>query len=170
MKENGNGRARRRGARAWVVAAVFAALCAGAGLAPGSGIVWAGQPSCPPTAADAEGPFYVPNAPVRSVLGRGLMVTGTVRSAGSCTPVPGARLEWWQANPRGQYDDAHRATQAADGEGRYRLETSFPGLYPGRPVHLHVRVSAPGHRTLTTQLYPKPGQSEITFDFALRPQ
>lgn len=27
-----------------------------------------------------------------------------------------------------------------------------------------------GHRTLTTQLSPKPGQTEISFDFALRPQ
>ena len=170
MKGDGSGRARGRCAPAWVFAAGFAALCAGAGLAPGSGIAWAGQPPCPPTAADAEGPFYVPNAPERSVLGRGLVVTGTVRSAGSCNPVPGARLEWWQANPRGQYDDAHRGMQAADGEGRYRLETSVPGLYPGRPVHLHARVSAPGYRTLTTQLYPKPGQTEITFDFVLRPQ
>ena len=108
--------------------------------------------------------------PVRSVVGRGLVVMGTVRSAGSCTPIPGARLEWWQANPRGQYDDAHRATQAVDGEGRYRLETSVPGLYPGRPVHLHVKVSAPGHRALITQLYPKPEQTEISFDFVLRPQ
>jgi protocatechuate 3,4-dioxygenase beta subunit len=170
MKENGNGRARGRRASVWVFAAGLAALCGGAGLAPGSGIVWAGQPSCPPTAADAEGPFFVPNAPVRSVIGHGLVVAGTVRSAGSCTPIPGARLEWWQANPHGQYDDAHRAAQVADGEGRFRLETSVPGRYPGRPVHLHAKVSAPGHQTLTTQLYPKPGQTEISFDFVLRPQ
>ena len=78
-------------------------------------MVWAGQASCPPTAADAEGPFYVPNAPLRSVIGRGLVVTGTVRSAGSCTPIPGARLEWWQANTDGQYDDARRqGTRLAD--------------------------------------------------------
>ncbi len=170
MKENGSGCRWPRRGPAWVLAAGLATLCAGAGLAPSSATVWAGQPACPPTAADAEGPFYLPNAPVRSVLGRGLVVTGTVRSAGSCAPIPGARLEWWQANPRGQYDDAHRATQAADGEGRYRLETSVPGLYPGRPIHLHAKVSAPGYRGLTTQLYPKPGQTEIAFDFVLRPQ
>jgi hypothetical protein len=32
-----------------------------------------------------------------------------------------------------------------------------------------VKVSAPGHRTLVTQIYPKPGQSEIGFDFVLQP-
>jgi protocatechuate 3,4-dioxygenase beta subunit len=164
MRGSGSGGLRPRRIPAWILAA----LCAGAGLAPWSGPMWAGRPSCSATAADAEGPFYVPNAPVRSVLGQGLVVTGTVRSAGSCTPIPGARLEWWQANPRGQYDDAHRATQATDGEGRYRLETSLPGRYPGRPIHLHVKVSAAGHRALTTQLYPKPGQTEIAFDFVLR--
>jgi protocatechuate 3,4-dioxygenase beta subunit len=99
-----------------------------------------------------------------------LVVTGVVRTAGSCAPVTRARIEWWQANAQGQYDDAHRASQAADAEGKYRFETNFPGIYPGRPPHLHVKVSAPGHRTLTTQLYPRPGQTDLPFDFILRPQ
>lgn len=130
----------------------------------------AGQLACVPTASDSEGPFYTPNAPERSSIGRGLVVTGVVRTTGSCAPVRRARIEWWQANPQGRYDDAHRATQSSDAEGKYRFETDFPGIYPGRPPHLHVKVSAPGHRTLTTQLYPKPGQTEIAFDFTLRPQ
>lgn len=132
--------------------------------------VWAGEAVCRPTASDSEGPFYTPSAPQRSSIGRGLVVTGVVRTAGSCAPVPQARIEWWQANPQGQYDDSHRATQTADGEGKFRFETNFPGIYPGRPPHLHVKVSAPGHRPLTTQLYPKPGQTELPFDFVLRPQ
>ncbi|HSD50388.1 MAG TPA: intradiol ring-cleavage dioxygenase, partial [Candidatus Methylomirabilis sp.] len=81
-----------------------------------------------------------------------------------------ARIEWWQANPQGRYDDAHRATQATDAEGKFRFETNFPGNYPGRPPHLHVKVSASGHRTLTTQLYPKPSQTELSFDLILRPE
>jgi protocatechuate 3,4-dioxygenase beta subunit len=55
----------------------------------------------------------------------------------------------------------------ADGEGRYRFETDFPGIYPGRPPHLHVKVTASGHRPLTIQLYPKPGQTDLLFDFVL---
>ena len=129
--------------------------------------VWAGEAACRPTARDAEGPFYKPNAPERASLGRGLVVTGIVRTTGNCVPVPRARIDWWQANALGQYDDAHRATQTADSEGKFRFETNVPGIYPGRPPHLHVKVSAPGHRTLTTQLYPKSGQTEIPFDFVL---
>jgi len=153
----------------WMLAGCVAGLFAA--MAPlDRGSVWAGQPPCSPTPSDAEGPFFVPGAPVRSVIGRGLVVTGTVRSTGRCAPVLGARLEWWQANPRGEYDSAHRATQTADADGRYRFETNPPGVYPGRPPHLHVKISAPGYRTLTTQVYPKAEQTEIASDFVLRPQ
>ncbi len=156
------------------------AILLGAGFSPDvSGVkawprvvsrVWAAEVACRPTAPDSEGPFYTTNAPERSSIGRGLVMTGVVRAVGSCAAIPRARIEWWQANSQGQYDDAHRASQAADAEGKFRFETNFPGRYPGRPPHLHVKVSAPGHRTLTTQLYPKPGQTEIPFDFVLRPQ
>ena len=93
-----------------------------------------------------------------------------VRSAGNCAPIPKARIEWWQVNPQGQYDDAHRAVQTADAEGRYRFETTSPIAYFGRPPHIHVKVTAPGHRPLTTQIYPKAGQAEIAFDFVVRIQ
>lgn len=124
-------------------------------------------PGCPPTPADALGPFYTPGAPERATTGHGLVVTGTVRSVVACAPLPGARVEWWSANPKGDYDDEHRATQAADPSGRYRYETSPPGRYPGRPIHLHVRITAPGYRTLVTQLYPKPGDTTLAVDFVL---
>lgn len=146
-----------------LVALALVALAPVAPLATRSGA----QPACVPTRPDAEGPFYQPNAPERAATGRGLVVSGTVRSAAGCAPLASARIEWWSANPRGQYDDEHRATQRADAEGRYRYETDFPGRYPGRPPHLHLRVTAPGHRALVTQLYPRPGQTALTIDFVL---
>ena len=124
-------------------------------------------PACAPTPPDALGPFYKPGAPERATTGRGLVVTGTVRSAVSCRPLARATVEWWSANPKGDYDDEHRATQATDPSGRYRYETDAPGRYPGRPIHLHVRVSAPGHQLLVTQLYPKPGDTTLAVDLVL---
>ena len=125
------------------------------------------QSACTPTRPGTEGPFYAPNAPERERTGRGLVVSSTVRSAFDCASLTGARIEWWSASPGGQYDDEHRATQLIGSDGRYRYETDFPGNY-GRPLHLHVRVTAPGHRALVTQLYPRTGQASIVFDFVLR--
>lgn len=127
----------------------------------------AAQPACAPTRPDALGPFYAPGAPERSTTGRGLVVGGIVRSVKGCLPLPAARIEWWSANARGEYDAEHRASQRPDASGRYRYETTFPGRYPGRPPHLHVRVTAPGHKPLVTQLYPAPGQSQMEADLVL---
>jgi protocatechuate 3,4-dioxygenase beta subunit len=123
--------------------------------------------ACTPTAPDMLGPFYKPDAPERAITGEGLVVSGTVRSAKGCAPLAGARLEWWSADGRGEYRDALRATQRTGADGAFRYETVAPGRYPGRPPHLHVKVSAPGHRTLVTQVYPRDGQRAIATDFVL---
>jgi protocatechuate 3,4-dioxygenase beta subunit len=125
--------------------------------------------SCPPTRPDMLGPFYKPDAPERAATGHGLVVQGTVRSAKGCAPLSGARLEWWSADERGEYHDELRATQRTASDGAFRYETVAPGRYPGRAPHVHVKVSAPGHRTLVTQLYPRDGQPTIGTDFVLLP-
>jgi protocatechuate 3,4-dioxygenase beta subunit len=124
-------------------------------------------PSCAPTKPDMLGPFYKPSAPERAVTGQGLVVSGTVRSARGCGPLPGALLEWWSADARGEYQDELRATQHTGTDGTFRYETAAPGRYPGRPPHLHVKISAPGHRTLVTQIYPRDGQRAIATEFVL---
>jgi protocatechuate 3,4-dioxygenase beta subunit len=63
-----------------------------------------------------------------------------------------------------------RGHQFADEEGRWRLETILPGLYPGRTRHVHVKVQATGGPPLTTQLYfpDEPGNAgDGIFDPAL---
>jgi protocatechuate 3,4-dioxygenase beta subunit len=125
--------------------------------------------TCTPTPPDMLGPFYKPNAPERARTGNGIVVTGFVRSAKDCTALPGAQVEWWSADERGEYRDELRATQRADAQGRFTYETVSPGRYPGRPPHLHVRITAPNHKPLITQLYPHPTQHSITTDFVLLP-
>jgi protocatechuate 3,4-dioxygenase beta subunit len=131
--------------------------------------VAAAQARCAPTKPDALGPFYTPNAPARDTTGRGLVVAGRVLSSATCEPIAGARIEWWSADGRGGYNDEHRASQTVGRDGAFRYETDFPGRYPGRPPHLHVRITAPGHRALVTQLYPRPGETKIDTDFVLLP-
>jgi protocatechuate 3,4-dioxygenase beta subunit len=114
-----------------------------------------------PTDTNALGPFWKPRSPKRRVLrkagvyGVQLLVTGTVYSTG-CRPLAGAVLDFWQADGRGVYDNAGfrlRGHQVTDRNGRYRLATVLPGLYPGRTRHIHVRAKAAGGPVLTTQLF-----------------
>jgi len=124
---------------------------------------------CQPTQYEEIGPFYRPDAPVRSRVGRGYELNGTVLSAGDCLPIPKAKIELWLVNPKGEYDDAHRATVFADRKGRYRFESNRPTEYVGRKPHIHIMVTAEGYEQLITQHYPRKGDSEGVFDLVLVP-
>lgn len=121
---------------------------------------------CAPTRADSLGPFYEPGAPVRSKVGTGYVLSGRVLTIG-CRAIGRARIELWLVNPRGQYDDAHRATVVAARDGRYRFQSNRPPGYEGRPPHIHVRVSARGFRTLVTQHYPRGRRTSAVFNLVL---
>ena len=114
-----------------------------------------------PTPAQTEGPFYKPKTPKRASLiekgfeGKKLIVEGQVLDTKG-KPIAGALLDFWHCDATGEYDNAGyhgRGHQFADGDGKWKLETIVPGLYPGRTRHIHVRVQKPNGRILTTQLY-----------------
>ena len=126
-----------------------------------------GPANCKPTQPDMLGPFYEPDAPVRTSVGSGYVLSGTVLAAGDCKLIRNARIEFWLANPKGEYDDAHRATVFAGERGGYHFESNMPVSYGGRPPHIHVRVTAPSFEELVTQHYPQPGQTKADFDLVL---
>jgi catechol 1,2-dioxygenase len=169
-----------------LVASLFVLVLAGCGEVSESGSSQLAQPSkkspptkaaeshaaggpadCKPTQPDMLGPFYEPGAPVRTSVGSGYVLSGAVLSTAECQPIPNAHIEFWLANPRGDYDDAHRATVFADQRGEYRLESNVPVSYGGRPPYIHVRVRAPGYEELVTQHYPERGQRKANFDLVL---
>ena len=123
--------------------------------------------NCKPTQPDMLGPFYEPGAPMRASVGSGYVLSGAVLGAEECKPIPNAHIEFWLANPKGDYDDAHRATVFAGERGRYRFQSNVPVSYGGRPPHIHVRVMAPGYEELVTQHYPERGQRKANFDLVL---
>ena len=90
-----------------------------------------------------------------------------------CRPIARALLDFWQADDKGDYDNAGyrlRGHTFSDTTGRYGIETILPGLYPGRTRHIHVKVTAPNQPTLTTQLFfpnEARNQSDSIFDRAL---
>lgn len=114
-----------------------------------------------PTPRHVEGPYYKPGTPLRTSLleqgapGTRLVLSGRVLSTNG-SPVKGAKLDFWQADANGAYDNQNhrfRGHQSTDAAGRYSLETVVPGVYSGRTPHLHVKVEAPSHTALTTQLF-----------------
>jgi hydroxyquinol 1,2-dioxygenase len=113
-------------------------------------------------------------------------VEGTVRDTDG-HPVM-ARLEVWEADDHGLYDvqygDGRTAARghlfsAEDGSYRFWATTPTPypiphdgpvgrmlastGRSPMRPAHLHLRVQAPGHRTLVTHIFVR-GDASVHSD------
>jgi protocatechuate 3,4-dioxygenase beta subunit len=115
-----------------------------------------------------EGPYYKANPPQNAnlrtggVAGTPLTLIGYVVSK-SCQPIANARLDFWQADGNGNYDNSGytlRGWQLTDANGAYRLETVIPGLYPGRTEHIHFKVTVNG-KTYTSQLFfPGVAQNE----------
>jgi hydroxyquinol 1,2-dioxygenase len=137
------------------------------------------------TEATVLGPFFVEEAPeirlggdvAAGADGEPCWVEGTVTGTDGA-PVPGARIEVWEADATGYYDvqygdsrTAARGRLFADGEGSYRFwaltPTPYPiphdgpvgkllaavGRSPMRASHLHFKVSADGQRTLVTHIF-----------------
>lgn len=94
-------------------------------------------------------------------------------------PVPGARIEIWQANTHGRYThpaDTNTApldpnfegfgVQVSDDQGRYRFKTIKPGAYPvteswSRPPHIHIDVSGDSGRIVTQIYFPNEPLNEV---------
>lgn len=113
------------------------------------------------TVAQTEGPYYTPNTPERvSFLEEGmpgveLLLSGYVLKT-DCAPVSRVLVDFWHCDDAGNYDNVGyklRGHQFTDEQGRYRLTSIVPGLYPGRTRHIHVKVQEPNQPILTTQLY-----------------
>ena len=115
-----------------------------------------------PTPETTEGPYYKKGSPERTVLreqgvpGEPLVLTGHVTDD-TGTPLKEARLDFWQANGNGKYDNAGfilRGHQFTNRTGAYTLETVLPGAYTGRTPHIHVKATSPDGKTaITTQLF-----------------
>jgi len=117
-----------------------------------------------PTPPNTLGPFYKRLAPTTGTLrapgdpGLPLSLSGQVLDTRG-DALRDATIEIWQADHSGYYDIdgyRYRGKLSVDASGQYRFETVMPGHYPDRSrvcQHVHYLVTAPGHKTLVTQLY-----------------
>jgi protocatechuate 3,4-dioxygenase beta subunit len=161
-------------------ALAFAATAAAPVPVLGQGVRLEPTPECKPgrgTPSQTEGPFYSPRTPLKANFradapGAPIVLQGRVLGT-DCRPLAGAWLDFWHADSAGEYDNAGfrlRGHQVTDAEGRYKLETILPAIYPGRARHIHVKVRAKeGGRMLTTQTY-FPDDPGNTRDGLYRPE
>ena len=130
-----------------------------------------------PTAAPPDTPSRVRLGPGRDVertaeavaisrKGTPLLVTGVVYAEDCRTPLAGATVHVWQTTADGRYAPSGSATTGtgccylqgvirADRQGRYAFDTVVPGRYAEPdppPRHIHLAVSHPQARSLTTEL------------------
>ena len=119
--------------------------------------------SCIPTIDDGVSPSYQPNAPERNVVGHGHVLTGVVLSSMDCQPIAHAKLEFWPEEEALGHPDDSRATFFTDQNGNFRFECN-------PPEHIHMRISAPGYRTIGVNSYHPEGRAEGVFDIVLVPE
>lgn len=111
---------------------------------------------------DGVSPSYRPDAPERTVVGQGHVVTGVVLASTDCDPIVGAKLEFWPEEEGLGHPDDSRAVFFSDQDGRYWFQCN-------PPEHIHMRISAPGFRTIGVNSYHPEGRAEGVVDLVLDP-
>ena len=121
------------------------------------------------TTTDIIGPYYRPNAPVRTnllvpgVTGDVVELSGIIKHKDCSTPLKGACVEIWHCDGKGVYDNdsdefRYRGKTYCDANGKYSFRTALPIPYDvgngnTRPAHYHLLISAAGYQELVTQIY-----------------
>ncbi len=118
-------------------------------------------PDCVLTPEQVEGPFYIDFAQVRQNIvedrpGVPLALTLAVVDSNTCKPIHNAAVDVWHCDALGVYSGEPsegsagetylRGIQLTDGSGQVRFATIYPGQYPGRTTHIHVKVHIGGQR------------------------
>jgi protocatechuate 3,4-dioxygenase beta subunit len=140
-------------------------------------------PSCILTPEQTQGPFFIDTGLLRRDITEGFagapleLVLRLVDAGDGCAPIRDAVVEAWHADAAGAYsgftpaqgntrdttgETFLRGYQITGGDGRVEFATVYPGWYPGRTVHIHIKVVLDGTRLLTSQLYfPDPLSDEV---------
>jgi protocatechuate 3,4-dioxygenase beta subunit len=118
-------------------------------------------PDCVLTPGQEEGPFYIDLARVRRDIvedrpGVPLALAVTVVDASTCAPIRDAAVDVWHCDALGVYSGEPsegsegaswlRGVQLTDRDGLAEFATIYPGQYPGRTTHIHLKVHTGGRR------------------------
>jgi protocatechuate 3,4-dioxygenase beta subunit len=134
----------------------------------GPAAVASGLVTCVLAPEMTEGPYYVEGDKVRRNITEGkagvpLTLRLGVVDASSCKPIRNAAVDIWHCDAGGTYSATAqqgtegltflRGIQRTDRKGVATFKTIYPGWYPGRTVHIHVKVYLGGTTVHTGQLF-----------------
>lgn len=121
-----------------------------------------------------EGPYYFDPNQVRSDITEGspglpMRLVLKVIEHGTCAPITSARVDVWHTDALGVYSGYPgqgdnrtvtsvgrtylRGTQISDPDGQVVFQTIYPGWYPGRTPHIHIKVFLNKETLVTSQIY-----------------
>jgi protocatechuate 3,4-dioxygenase beta subunit len=140
--------------------------------------------SCVVKPQQTEGPYFVDEklnrSDIRSDPSNNLVKEGTALrlvlrvsqiSGSSCMPLAGAIVDLWHCDALGVYSDVQdrsfdtreqkflRGYQMTNKNGAVQFITIYPGWYPGRAVHMHIKI-----RTDSTSAQSYEYTSQLYFD------
>jgi protocatechuate 3,4-dioxygenase beta subunit len=144
-------------------------------------------PACIVTPKQTEGPFFIDERlnrsdirvdPADGSLKAGVPLSLTLRvstvGSGGCNPLSGAIVDIWQCDALGAYSAVNergsqtaaknflRGYQVTEANGSTQFKTIYPGWYPGRTVHIHIKVRANDKSGTAQEI-----ASQLYFDDAL---
>jgi|FLOH01.1.fsa_nt_gi protocatechuate 3,4-dioxygenase beta subunit len=124
--------------------------------------------SCTLTPANVPGPYWLNLALQRQDISEGfagypLTVFLKIVNLAGCGPIAGAVADLWHDSPDGHYSGFQsegtanqtqfRGIQVTGNNGVVRFDTVYPGWYPGRTPHIHLKINPNAGSELTTQLF-----------------
>ena len=139
--------------------------------------VAADEVTCVLTPEQTEGPDYIAGEKVRRNITEGrpgtpLALRLTVVDSRTCKPIKGAAVDIWHCDASGAYSGFGagrssrtfmRGIQRTNASGVATFKTVYPGWYPGRTVHIHVKVHVRGNVVHTGQLYFSDGVTDAVY-------
>jgi protocatechuate 3,4-dioxygenase beta subunit len=136
--------------------------------ASGPAAVASGLVTCVLAPEMTEGPYFVEGDKVRRNITEGkagvpLSLRLAVVDVSTCKPIRGAAVDIWHCDAGGTYSGTSqqstegltflRGIQRTDRNGLAIFRTIYPGWYPGRAVHIHLKVFLGGTTVHTGQLF-----------------
>jgi len=149
--------------------------------------------SCTLAPEVTQGPFFLTDHPDASNLvqdRKGTLLALELAVVGrTCAPITKAKVDIWHCDATGEYggigsgngggppggdgaairgnrDTWLQGYQVSGADGRVAFTTVYPGWYPGRAVHIHVKVFVGGNVVHTGQLFFPDDLSQEVFAHA----